>query len=737
MSLREVQEYIQNKKSLQPDAYKGNFILMENTDIEGQRAILAATDIQVQDSDEKTEAAGYSEADIAVCGGLELAPPWREGILQSQGIPLNFDVLGEGNTLQPKDGRPESYVEIITKVNEELYKAGRISAYQATAVRLSRKLQATLTSAEYFRQWNAAAIKKDAAYGLGVTPSLQHKGSPRACLETIFNSDLKFKNDISIREDLWPKRMKNETDTYSLRMVQEEIRILKALGVIVEGARPNTYRLRSQIRNLSPPELAPILALPELDRYTIPDTETIESLHGRIDEIVSAAYNARPKDVVVAGANEFGKKAAEKVAEEIRKLQKTPGKIITMVFATGNTQVSFLDELSRQTDIDWTRVQAYHLDEYKGLKPNHPASFAYYLNRNLFSKVAIPRDNIHYISEYVERYGEAKGFAEYLKDMSKPDITMTGVGRNAHLAFNEPGSSFNSTLRCVPLDEATVQANKADYPELETDAASRFAYSMGMANIFSSSKIFFLANGEKKAGVVAQAMYGDVTEYVPASMLQMHPNVTWILDKSAAGTSEAQGASIDENMAALDSECRQLLPSVDVGKILYHVIPESLVPEQIRGEMGKIARDTDSRRERIRIVPDKEFVSTLGALSQDKNNVILAAAPDAKVLSSLPKGVKALVFTGEIGGAFGFRQLEGIIAALRALERGDAAALSRIYRILTGSPFKGSQSDIVANIGDPKMLAMYMTFNLKPIVVEDYTELKRLNTRLLEFIRNA
>jgi hypothetical protein len=91
----------------------------------------------------------------------------------------------------------------------------------------------------------------------------------------------------------------------------------------------------------------------------------------------------------------------------------------------------------------------------------------------------------------------------------------------------------------------------------------------------------------------------------------------------------------------------------------------------------------------------------------------------------------------KISEAYDFEQIEGIIAALRALERADAAALTRIYRILTGSPFKGSESDIIANIGDPKMLSMYIIFNLKPIIIEDYTELERLNNRLITLLRNA
>ena len=132
--------------------YPGKFIFVPRFDLDQQRALLAATDIQIQDSDPETEAAGYSEADVAVCGGLQMAPPWTEGILQAQGIPINLDVPGEGNTIIPENGHYLSYLKalknVLSKSPEEL------SEYQATSVRLSRILEAILTSAEYLRQFD-------------------------------------------------------------------------------------------------------------------------------------------------------------------------------------------------------------------------------------------------------------------------------------------------------------------------------------------------------------------------------------------------------------------------------------------------------------------------------------------------------------------------------------------------------------------------------------------------------
>jgi len=163
---------IARKKKERPDIYKGNFILMRNCDQDDQRAILAATDIQVQDSDPNTEAAGYSESDVATCGGLQLAPPWDEGILRAQGIPFNPDIPGEGNTIIPKDGNPQSYLDAIFSVLKcdapnaiNKYPKAKtleeLSEYQAKAVPLSAILEYLLTSAGYLRQWNAAVIRKE------------------------------------------------------------------------------------------------------------------------------------------------------------------------------------------------------------------------------------------------------------------------------------------------------------------------------------------------------------------------------------------------------------------------------------------------------------------------------------------------------------------------------------------------------------------------------------------------
>jgi glucosamine-6-phosphate deaminase len=228
----------------------------------------------------------------------------------------------------------------------------------------------------------------------------------------------------------------------------------------------------------------------------------------------------------IVKSNEFSIKSAQLVAEEIKKLQTTLGRNVNIVLATGNTMRGFLDELSKIEGIDWSKMNAFHLDEYKGLDKTSHYSFAYFLNENLFSKITIPQDNIFYLSENKDNY------LNLLSEKGGADIIMLGVGMDGHLAFNEPPkySNFDSHLREVELTQETIDSNMCDYPDI---ANNPFAYTMGMADIMSGKKIFFLANKAKKADIVQKALKGPITEDIPASILQKHNNVEAILDEEA------------------------------------------------------------------------------------------------------------------------------------------------------------------------------------------------------------
>jgi len=198
-------------------------------------------------------------------------------------------------------------------------------------------------------------------------------------------------------------------------------------------------------------------------------------------------------------------------------------------------------------------------------------------------------------------------------------------------------------------------------------------------------------------------------------------------------------AAIESEMAEIHEMNAGLLPSVEKDKVLYEVIEEELIPVTMISEMHSLARETENLklRERIKIVKRKDLQSETARLKSDPNNIILAAVQRKYDLKVLPEGVKALVFTGTDGGAFGFKQLEGIIAALRALERGDAAAITRLYRILTGTKFAGKIDDLSRYMTDPQALADVISFSLDPSQAKDPAELKHLNRLLTVFLHEA
>lgn len=233
--------------------------------------------------------------------------------------------------------------------------------------------------------------------------------------------------------------------------------------------------------------------------------------------------------IIVTTPQLFSEKSADIVAQKIIDLQKTQENV-NIVLATGNTMIDFLDFLSKKEGVNWSRINAFHLDEYKSLPTTHPSSFAYFLNKNLFSKIKIPSKNINYING---ANPNLLGYMAKLKKLGGASIIMLGVGMDGHLAFNEPPlySNFDGRIGEVKLIPSTIEADKSDYPEITKNP---YAYSMGMADIFEGQNIFFLVNKLKKADIIVKSLQGPITPNVPASLLQRHLNVTAILDQDSA-----------------------------------------------------------------------------------------------------------------------------------------------------------------------------------------------------------
>lgn len=226
--------------------------------------------------------------------------------------------------------------------------------------------------------------------------------------------------------------------------------------------------------------------------------------------------------IVVNDQNEGGKKAFDLVKEELEAGMKVIG------LPTGGTPETMYEEL-RNSDLDFSDVVAINLDEYLGLEGDHPQSYKYFMNEKLFKhksfkETHIP-DGLASEEEEVARYDQL--IAE-----NPIDLQILGIGTNAHLGFNEPGSPFDGQTAKVDLTEDTIEANKRFFDS--ADEVPRYAISMGLDSIMSAKKIVLIAYGENKADAIANAVNGPVTEEVPASILQKHDNVIFILDEAAA-----------------------------------------------------------------------------------------------------------------------------------------------------------------------------------------------------------
>lgn len=237
--------------------------------------------------------------------------------------------------------------------------------------------------------------------------------------------------------------------------------------------------------------------------------------------------------IVKSSYEEMSKEAAKIVADLVRN---KPDCVLGL--ATGSTPVGLYQELVRmhkEEGLDFSQVTTFNLDEYYGLSPDHPQSYRYFMNENLFNGINIKKENT-YVPDGTVPVEEIEKFcAEYEEKIKKAggiDLQVLGIGGDGHIAFNEPGSSLGSRTRLVALDEQTIKDNSRFF-EKEEDVP-RFALSMGVGTILEAKEIIFLANGKKKAEVVAKAIEGPVTSAITASAIQLHPKVSVFLDEEAA-----------------------------------------------------------------------------------------------------------------------------------------------------------------------------------------------------------
>jgi hypothetical protein len=296
------------------------------------------------------------------------------------------------------------------------------------------------------------------------------------------------------------------------------------------------------------------------------------------------------------------------------------------------------------------------------------------------------------------------------------------------------GPSFNfNNLRTIPKMEIFKKASIVALAPLHADT---WEYFTNMFDIDQSNSI----------------------DFTPANFKLIDPTMLPVRDRQAGPGPEAwrsaggvvpvrhdtpQADETDRAAIQLSGKLihdinNALVPAIAEGKMLWHVIPIELIPESIRARFIATINDMNrvpGIREKIKIVTTRQDVAgEIASLLKDPANTVDAAVANAEALKNLPQGVKALVFEGETGD---FRQMEGIIAALRALHKNDAASLIKLYEIMTGVKFTGLTQDLYANFTNPQDLAKLIKFTLKPITQIPADELKRLNDAMLSMLRSA
>jgi glucosamine-6-phosphate deaminase len=236
------------------------------------------------------------------------------------------------------------------------------------------------------------------------------------------------------------------------------------------------------------------------------------------------------KIIICKDYDEVSKKAASVVIKEINK---NPG--LKIGLATGSSPIGLyrnLIEAYQSNKISFKNVVSYNLDEYIGIDRSHPQSYYAFMYENLFKHIDIKDENVHIPDNDINRIDHlAEDYNKVLHD-NQLDVQILGIGTNGHIGFNEPGTPLGNETFIVTLDEQTRLDNSRFFDSI--DEVPKYAITMGIKNIMYSKKIVLIASGKEKASVIHKMIKGKVTKNLPASILQLHPDCTVIIDENAA-----------------------------------------------------------------------------------------------------------------------------------------------------------------------------------------------------------
>jgi len=198
---------------------------------------------------------------------------------------------------------------------------------------------------------------------------------------------------------------------------------------------------------------------------------------------------------------------------------------------TGTTPIGAyrqLIEWYKKGDLDFSQVTTFNLDEYLGLDGSHPQSYRYFMDNQLFDHVNIRKGNTHVPDgTATDPEAECELYEQAIKEAGGIDLQVLGIGNNGHIGFNEPGTAYEKTTNVTELTESTIEANSRLFASKEEVPTK--ALTMGMKTIMHARRILLLVSGQHKLDILNAALHGPITPEVPASLLQLHPDLTVIV----------------------------------------------------------------------------------------------------------------------------------------------------------------------------------------------------------------
>jgi glucosamine-6-phosphate deaminase len=236
--------------------------------------------------------------------------------------------------------------------------------------------------------------------------------------------------------------------------------------------------------------------------------------------------------IIISESYEEMSRAGAKIVAKA--LNRKPNAVLGL--ATGSTPLGLYKELvrmHREDGLDFSQVTTFNLDEYVGLRKDHPQSYHYFMYENLFKHINIAPQNIYIPSGTTDNYEAfCRWYEQRIVECGGIDLQLLGIGSDGHIAFNEPSSSLGSRTRIKTLARQTIADNARFFGKFEDVPV--YAITMGVGTILEAREVLLVANGENKAQAVAEAIEGPVTSMITASALQLHPDTTAVLDRAAA-----------------------------------------------------------------------------------------------------------------------------------------------------------------------------------------------------------